>query len=879
MDLITTHLNADFDGLASMVAARKLYPGATLVLPGGAQEAVRSFLAVHDLGIAKLKELDLDKVTRLVLVDTQEPERIGPLKDLCAKPGVSIHVYDHHPDSGMDGAAASALRTELRTVEPVGATATILVERLRDQHIPLTPFEATALAIGLYEETGSLAYASTTPRDLEAAAFVLRAGADLNMVSDALRRHLDPEQIALLNDLLKAGETYYLDGRKVLLATSAYDRYRGDLADLVQKLAEMEAVDAVIVAVAMEDKVEVIGRSRTPDIDVNRIAQAFGGGGHAEAAAASVKGRTLVEVAERLRQLLTEEHRPTLLAQDVMTKPVKAIAEETTIAETERTMTTYSVNVLPVLDGRERYQGLITREIVQKALFHKLAESPVRDFLLTDQYQAGPGTPFREIEAHMIERNQRFVPIVSDTKVIGVITRTDLLRALHDDVLAAARARAKGAEPQPMRHRRNLRSLMMERLPARAFILLETAGRLADHLNVSAYVVGGIVRDLLLGIGNLDLDLVIEGDGIAFARELAGQVGGRVKAHERFGTAIVVVPDGIKIDVATARTEYYEYPTALPTVEQSSIKKDLYRRDFTLNTLAISLNGRRFGELIDFYGGQRDLKDKAIRVLHSLSFVEDPTRVFRAIRFERRFGFHLGKETLALIKGAAKMDLFHRLSGQRLLNELTLLFSEQEPRRAVARMAELDLLRFIHPDLKWSSRLDGLLKAVEDGVQWHRLLYLDRKLDAWLVYFMALMEVLPPRAVGETMKRLGMSARDADRIKAGHAAANAVLRRLARRPPLQPSETYHALNGLADETLLLLMAKAKADSVKRQVSAYLTAYQRTKPSLTGADLKALGLKPGPLYKRLLGRLLDARLDGKVKTEADERVLMKKLVRE
>jgi tRNA nucleotidyltransferase (CCA-adding enzyme) len=419
---------------------------------------------------------------------------------------------------------------------------------------------------------------------------------------------------------------------------------------------------------------------------------------------------------------------------------------------------------------------------------------------------------------------------------------------------------------------------MMERLPARAFVLLETAGRLADHLNVSAYVVGGIVRDLLLGIGNLDLDLVVEGDGIAFARELARQVGGRVKAHERFGTAIVILPDVGKLDVATARTEYYEYPTALPTVEHGSIKKDLYRRDFTINTLAICLNSRRFGELIDYYGGQRDLKDRAIRVLHSLSFVEDPTRVFRAIRFAQRFGFHLGKETLALIKGAVKMDLFHRLSGQRLLNELILLFSEPEPRHAVARMAELGLLRFIHPDLAWSSRMEGLLTAVEDAVRWYRLLYLDRKLDAWLVYFMALMEVLPPRAVSETVKRLGLSARDAGRIKAGHAVANATLRRLARRPPPKPSDVNRLLTGLADETLLLLMAKAKSDAVKRQVSAYLTTYQRTKPSLTGADLKALGLKPGPQFKKILDRLLEARLDGDVKSEAGERELVRKLAR-
>jgi len=464
----------------------------------------------------------------------------------------------------------------------------------------------------------------------------------------------------------------------------------------------------------------------------------------------------------------------------------------------------------------------------------------------------------------------------------------------------------------------NVRGLMLERLPARAFILLETVGRIADQLGVSAYVVGGIVRDLLLGIGNLDLDLVIEGDGIAFARALADEIGGHVKAHERFGTAIVILPDGVKLDVATARTESYEHPAALPTVEPSSIKPDLSRRDFTINTLAIRLNGRHFGELIDCYGGRRDLTDKTIRALHNQSFVEDPTRVFRAIRFAQRFGFRLGKETLMLIKAAVKRDLFHRLSGQRLLNELILLFSEKEPRKAVARLGELGLLRFIHPSIKWSPRLGSLLKSVEDALDGYKIAALnwtDRKvgvggsaprgitsgkfadagesvsrpvlgssgppptrMNAWLVYFMALMEVLPLRAVGVTLKRLTMPAREAEKIRAGQAAAKTVLRRLAKRPLSKPSETYRALTGLSDETLLLLMAKAKPKSVKRQVSAYLMIYRHVKPALTGADLKALGLEPGPIYKKIFDRLLDARLSGEVKTKVDERELVRRVAR-
>jgi len=886
MELITTHLNADFDGVASMVAARKLYPEARLVLPGGAQEAVRSFLAVHDLDITRLKDIDLGRITRLILVDTHDPERLGPLKSLCRTPGLKVHVYDHHPDrEPADDDLGACLQPELRRIEPVGATTTVLIEALTEHSIPLTPFEATVLALGLYEETGSFAYPSTTARDLEAAAHLIRAGADLTLVSDALRRPLDPDQIVLLNELVQSGETYYLEGRKVLLATSASNRFKGDLAEVVHKLAEMQGLDAIVVAIAMDEKVEVIGRSWRPEIDVRRLVQEFGGGGHAQAAAASVKGQTLVQVSERLAQLLTERYRPTLLARDVMTVPAKTIGCETTVTETENRMTRYEVNVLPVLDRKERYLGLITRENIQKALFHHLGKLPVENFLHTEAYTATPETPFREVEARMLERNQRFVPVLQRGRVLGVITRTDLLRTLHDDVLSAARARAKGEEVPAFTHRRDVRSLLTRRLPKHVLNLLRQAGKVADRRHVPAFVVGGFVRDLLLERPNLDLDVVVEGDGIAYARALGQELGARVTSHPRFGTAVLSFPDGFKLDVATARTEYYEYPTALPTVERSSLKKDLYRRDFTLNTLAIRLNGEHFGQLIDFYGAQRDLHDKTIRVLHSLSFIEDPTRVFRAIRFEHRFRFRLGKETLALIKGAVKMDLFHRLSGARLCEELTLLLSEEEPQKAIARLGELDLLRFIHPQLKWSPRLSALLAGVEDVVRWHKLASLNwprprpAEEHAWLIHFMALMDVIPEKAVREVLGRLAVPGRDAQKVRETRARASGLIRWLARTPGLPPAELYRMLAGLSLATVLFLLAKTKSDSVKRQLSAYLSAYQHVKPVVTGTDLKALGLKPGPIYKRILERLRDARLNGEVKTDADERQLAARLVSE
>lgn len=872
MDIIATHSHADFDGLASMVAARKLFPDAKLVLPAGAQETVRNFLAVHDVGLTKLKDLDLNQITRLILVDTQDPSRLGLLKSCAENPAVEVVVYDHHhePDSVFAG------RSTQSVIEPVGATTTILAEQLRQRQIAITPFEATVMALGLYEETGSFSFSSTTSRDLEAGAFLVAAGADLRLVADTLRRPLDPDAIALLNDLLEHSEVHYLEGRKVLVATSTVDRCRGEAAGVVHMLAELQGVDAVIVAVMMDDRVEVIGRSRRPEIDVGWIAREFGGGGHAVAAAATVKRATLAEVKEKMVRLLTTHYRPTLLAQDVMTRPVKAIEVDTTVKEAGERMTAYGLNVFPIVDEQDRHVGIVSRELIQKALFHRLGTLPVREIMQTDAYTAKPETPFHDIETAMIERNQRFVPILQGTKIVGVITRTDLLRTLHDDVLRPARMRTlkpgqvDGETSSP---RRNVATLLRSRLPSHLVTVLEEAGQLADRSGVSLFVVGGCVRDLLLGIENLDLDLVVEGDGIAFAKRLAEALHARVKTHERFGTAIVILPDGFRLDVATARTEYYEYPTALPTVEQSSIKKDLYRRDFTINALAVRLNGKGFGDLLDFYGGQRDLNDKVIRVLHGLSFVEDPTRVFRAIRFEARFGFHLGRDTAALIAGAVKMNLFNRLSGHRLLDELKLLLSEREPKQIIKRMAELDLLRFIHPQLQWTERLRAMLESIEQVVDWYRLSYFNHRMDVWLVYMTGLVEMLPEQAVGELLKRFPFSESEACTIRFVRCGCRTVMRRLGRTAELQPAEIYRLLSGLSDEALLGLMAKSKGDLVKRRISAFLTTYQHVKPILSGTALQAMGLKPGPQFKEILSRLRDAKLNGVVKTEAEERAFV------
>jgi len=884
MDAITTHMESDFDGLASMIAAKKLYPDAHLIIPGGCQPGVRSYLERYPLPLTPANQIDPRQITRLILVDTQDSQRIGLLEKAFQNPELSVHIFDHHPSESKETSGSSA---NFQVIDSVGATTTLLVEILQQRNIAITPSEATLYAIGVYEETGSLVYSNTTPRDLEVAAHLVKSGADLRVVADFVTRHLTIPQIQLLNALLQAAHPLHLGRRRVVMAVLSWPTYVEDMAPVIQQVAQLEGADAILAAVAMEGKVQFIGRSRREDIDMHRIAQALGGGGHLMAAAASIKGLTLAEVEDRLRALLEEQARTWLPIRDLMTTPVRTISTGTTLRDTERYMTQYEVNSLPVIDSKGRFLGLATRETIQKALYHQLYTIPVDQVMLQDVFTANPHTPFDVLQEHMVERNQRSVPILKNRKVVGIFSRTDLLRASHQHYLIqkSIEATPSGHLPIPRHSGRNLKGLMADRLPSGIQHLLSRAGQIADQLGISAYVVGGFVRDLLLGNPNLDVDIVVEGDGIRFSKALGLHLSAKVKVHERFGTASLKLskdsefaPD-MDFDVATARTEYYEYPTALPTVERSSVKKDLYRRDFTINALAIRLN-KNSGELLDFFGGQRDLKDKVIRVLHSLSFVEDPTRAFRAIRFEQRFGFSISKETRTFIRNAVDMQLFHRLSGHRLGDELIHLFSESQPANAIRRLRECDLLKFVHPKIPWTAKTHDLFQSIQEILTWHRLEIAQEPIQRWLLYAMALFEPVGRDETVKTWKKLGFPGRQIQMVDKFFQEQQQLLRILFRKN-LSPSESYALFQTWTLEPLLFLMAKIQRQDSKKhslqRIKEFITTSRHIKSSITGHDLRALGLQKGPAYRQVLHQLLTARLDGTGQTRKEELNLAKTLV--
>jgi len=874
MDLtvITTHINADFDAVASMLAAQKLYPDAKVVFPGSQEKNLRNFFVnsmAYLFNMLDIKDVELDRISRLVLVDTRQPHRIGKLSDLLQREGVDIHIYDHHPNQPGD------IKGDYEVLRLTGATVTILTGILADKKIEISSDEATVMCLGLYEDTGSFTFPSTTQEDFKAAAFLLSKGANLNIVSNLISREISPEQVSLLNEMIQAATRYTISGIEVVVTVVTTEKFVPDFAFLVHKMVKMENLEAIFAIALMENKIYITARSRVVEVDTAAILEEFGGGGHSYAAAATVKGKTLPQVEHILVDLLYKNIQSRRLARDLMSAPAITVEAGVSCREAGNLLTRYNINALLVINTPSEHEnsgppvGFITRQVIEKALFHKLDHVAVGEYMTSELATVGPQATLMEIQEKIIENKQRVLPVLENGQILGVITRTDLL-----NILVRKHVQENGETPdRPSRsvhaRTRNVLKFMQERLPVRILEILHEIGRVADEIGEPAYVVGGFVRDLFLYRANEDIDIVIEGDGIAFARKFAKLAGARIHTYAKFGTAVVIFSDGFKIDVASARMEYYSFPAALPIVEMSSIKLDLFRRDFTVNTLAIQLNSNKFGILIDFFAAQKDIKEKTIRVLHNLSFVEDPTRVFRAIRFEQRFGFTIGKLTAGLITNAVKMDFFRRLSGKRVFAELRQLLEEENPTPAIVRLHEYDLLQVIHPSIALTKEMTALFNAVKKVLAWYDLLFIEESYMKWSVYFLAIIRTCDASVTAEMCRRFELAPRYRKLFLSERFAAERCLDWLERNQPVNSSTLYNELSAFKTELVLYMMASTALEDVKRAISQFITGLRYVTVALRGEDLKNMGLKPGPIFRDILRAVLNAKLNGRLITKKDE----------
>lgn len=865
LEVIISHQSTDFDSLAAMVAAKKIYKDALLVFTGSLERNVRKFISMYGdlIETTPLKKIKIEEITKLIIVDTRIKRRIGTFANVISKRDLEIHIYDHHPSTTDD------IKGDINVIEEVGATTTIMLKKIRKMNLEISPIEATIFALGIYEDTGSLTFSTTTIDDINSISYLFGKGIKLKVVANFINIGLSIDQKKLLNKLLLSSKEIFCKGVRINMAKAEVKNYTEGLALLTHKLIEIENSDVFFTIVRMTDRIYIVGRSRTSSVDVDEVLKELGGGGHFQAASAVVKDLSLDELEKKLIRILEKKIKLGIVAKDIMSSPVKTVNTSTSIEETKKILLRYGHNGIPVVE-EGKLEGIITMQEVNKAKQHGLGKELVSKYMSDQVVRVKLDTPLTEIQELMIDYDiGRIVVVNQEDKLVGIITRTDLIRNLYGENHIPKRSFSTYVKTSGKMERKKQIELIEKIFSERVRNVLDKIGKIGDRLNFPVFMVGGFVRDLFLGIKNYDLDIVVEGEGIKFARELGKDLGGRVRSHEKFGTAIVILADGFKIDVATARREFYEYPAAFPKVELSSIKKDLYRRDFTINAMAIQLNQKHFGKLIDFFGGQRDLRKGIVRVLYNLSFVEDPARIIRAIRFEQRYNFKMDRTTENFLKKAIDDKLLSRLRKKRITEELILILKEESPIKSLKRIEKLKALRYILPEVELNEETVKRLNKVKDNYSFWKCNMLDEKIQLWVIYFCCLTKNIEKKQLQRIFKRLIFKQKYLENINYIYLNLDQIIKFISQKDEISPSNIYIKLKGLSNEVLFLAIMESDGDIVKERIINYLKKYKKESLYISGKELKELQIEPGPIYSQILNKLLCAQLDGEVENKKDE----------
>ena len=876
MKVILTHEQADIDALASQLGAWLLFPDALPLLPRNVNRNGRRFIEEYGdkLPYINFKDLQRDPIDEIILVDTQS---MITLRGMSKE--TRVRVYDHHPrrdDLPEDW--------ECFFVQS-GANVSQMIARIRQQGVSMNPLHATLLLLGIHEDTGSFTYRSTTAEDMTAAAFCLEKGADLDIVAQFLYPPLSEGQRRVYDRLMRNVDTFMIDDQTIMAAKANGRDVQDEISSIAHLMRDVLNPDALLILVSTPQGIRLVARSTSDRVDVSAIAEAMGGGGHKRAASALVRPTESLDEDEidgfldacyqdmitRLDQFVTSK----ITVANIMSRDPLILAPDTSVQEAHRLMQRYGYEGYPVV-ANGKVVGLLNRREVDRAISHGL-DLTVDSLMAAGNVTVPTDASLEMLQSLMGSTDWGQIPVVlpQTDEIIGIVTRTDLIKTLT---------------PQPeLPSQEEVQEKLNEILPPSRLALLQALASEADRINLPIYVVGGFVRDLLLGRPSLDFDVVVEGDAIFFARRLAEKFGGRVLTHQRFGTAKWltaeidleiehILPEHNhypeSLDLITARTEFYEQPAALPTVESSSIKMDLHRRDFTINTLALRLDGDHFGRIYDYWGGLNDLRKGHIRVLHALSFVDDATRLLRAVRFEQRFDFQIEPRTLALLDES--LPLIKKLTGSRIQHEINLILSEPKAAKMVDRLDGLGILKAIHPALPWDETVRTNLEAIDtDAIDpiWDIPEEFDglslRQVLSYLVWLGGLSE--------PTLRSISYRLRCKASLKKLLYATSQINQALPQLTHAKPSDVVHLCDKAPRLAIYAVYLVTRQEDLRERLRMYVRQWHAVEPHTTGNDLRNLGLRPSPIYGQILAALRDAWLDGDIQTAQQENDLLKALI--
>ncbi len=644
--------------------------------------------------------------------------------------------------------------------------------------------------------------------------------------------------------LMQNGEIIEINHHKIFITFYESSSYYNGLDVLINKIMELEGSEACFIISGNTTRASIIGRSATEKIPVNKILESFSSGGHTYAASGMIKNKDFLEIKFLLLNSLKENIILGKLAKDIMKSPVKTVEPESKLKDVLKLISRFGYSGLPVVKNGQLL-GIISRRDVEKTVSHGFGNAPIKAYMTKNLVVGNLHSTLDDIKALMVENEISRVPIVENSKLLGIITRSDLLEGLYNEKLTKNQYIAK----KPMEFYFDY----INKLPKQYEVILKEIEKVANKRLENCYLVGGIVRDLLLGIENLDLDIVVEGDALSFGAELSKNLDTlKVVNHEAFRTCIIILRNGLNIDIASSRIEYYEYPTSLPTVDIGNIKEDLYRRDFTINSMAVKLNFGEFGKLIDYYGGYSDLQSKKIRILHNLSFIEDPTRIIRAIRFAVRYDFNFEEDTFNFMNQAINDGFLNNLSWQRFKNELIIMLKEKSFSKALDYLIDLKIIDKIHPNIKIDNKIKNYLTEIANFKEYFERL----NIEIWPLYLLIILENLDREQLEFIFKRFTFNEDFIKKYNFGKKIRASIFDRLLICN--KNSEIFEVCHKIPLEILAIIFIEHKTS--RKNLEIYFNTIIKTKPLVNGKTLINLGFKPSKLFKDYLNKIYKIQLD-------------------
>ena len=861
MDLIISHENTDIDGLAGMIAASKLYTDAKVVVSENMTTLAQRFLALYkdEFEISRYDEVEYDDIERVIVIDTHEYDRLGKLTELINWDQVEVIVYDHHPHQKLDW-------IDIDLSENVGSATSIIVNRLKRENIKLNRSEATLFALGISADTGNFMHLNTESEDLIAFAYLLDMGANKKAINEYLLETLDKNQKRVFELLIKHRKDIRIKDKDITLFTLKYPRYVTGLNNVVEKIKLLYQLSVVFVLVEMEGKVIIIGRSSDENVNLEEIFSEIGGGGHSGAGSVSLK--TDLEIARnKLETAIRDKIKVAVKVKEIMHEPVK-VHESTKLIDVKNKMKEQNITGVLITNDQKKVKGIFTtRDLRRLNDEDELYRVPVKGYMTKKLYYIKPDDTIHRAQEKMVKKDIGRLPVKNEEgRVVGIITRRDILNQYYEEETESQNQNRYVSSLVSITPEKLKIAEQLDKLPNEIRKLFKKIGKIAQDKDSRIFLVGGMVRDLLLDKENKDFDFVVDGDIEGLIKEIASIYDVKYKYNENFQTGSMVIKDQYDLDFAVSRNELYTHPGALPKVQKADIFDDLFRRDFTINALAVALHPAEYGYLYDFFKAREDVKNKILKVLHRFSFLDDPTRIIRGIRLVLQLDLEIEEETKALMQEAIRLSRFSDVTFPRIYKELRFLFAANPGLGFIELLREVPFLRLLYDDYtipanieeKWE-RADKFLAYFENN---------NYNIKKWTVYFSLILKDIP-RSIIERWS-LNLKAKNVILFNPGEYDIKKITENQGR------VDLYSRLKEFTNEELVLLLAEHDDERLREKIFFYLENISDIMIAVDGNDLLDLGYEEGPIISKALDIIKRQVLKGKLKTREKQLEYAKKL---